>query len=149
MSGWKRMIVQPGWANRGDAILLASRLMLGAFLIWGVWDNIVSPARMSEFRNFLAFHGFPLPDLAAPLSVWAQFICGVAFIAGVATRWAGLLCAVNFAVAVAMVDAKLGIRGAFPAACLILFGLIFATIGAGRYSADATLGLAVRSPQRP
>lgn len=94
---------------------------------------------MSEFAGFLAFHGFPLPRAAALLSVAAQFGCGLAFILGAGTRWAGLICAVNFAVAVAMVDAKLGIRGAFPAACLILFGMIFATIGAGRYSVDAAL----------
>ncbi|MDF7773845.1 DoxX family protein [Sphingomonas sp. AOB5] len=139
MSDWKHIVVQPGWAIRRDAVLLASRLTIGAFLIWGVWDNIVDPARMSEFRNFLAFHDFPMPGIAAPLSVYAQFMCGVAFLAGIGTRWAGLICAINFAVAIAMVDAKLGIRGAFPSACLILFGLIFATIGAGRYSADAIL----------
>jgi putative oxidoreductase len=132
-------IVQPRWARRGDASLAAARLVIGGFLIWGVWDNIVSPARMDEFTGFLALHGFPYPRIAAPLSVWAQFACGAAFVLGLATRWAGLVCAVNFAVAIAMVDAKLGIRGAFPSACLMLFGLIFATMGAGRYSVDSRL----------
>jgi putative oxidoreductase len=28
-----------------DFALLAMRLVVGAFLIWGVWDNIESPAR--------------------------------------------------------------------------------------------------------
>jgi putative oxidoreductase len=134
-----RNLVQPGWARHGDAALLAARLVVGAFLVWGVWDNIASGERMREFAGFLAANGFPQPALMAPLSVWAQYLCGIAFLLGLGTRWAGLLCAVNFAVAVAMVDAKLGIRGAFPATCLILFGLIFATIGAGRYSADAGL----------
>lgn len=135
----RSLIVQPGWAQGTDAALLAARLAIGAFLIFGVWDNIVSADRMAHFAAFLASHGFPAPSLAAPLSVWAQFLCGIAFIAGFGTRWAGLICAVNFAVAVAMVDYKLGIRGAFPATCLTLFGLIFATIGAGRFSVDGWL----------
>ncbi|AQR72998.1 DoxX family protein [Sphingomonas sp. LM7] len=129
-----------GFASYSDAALLLARLAIGAFLIWGVWDNIQSSARMAEFARFLGSHGFPYPKWLAPLSVWAQFACGIAFVGGFLTRWAGLVCAVNFAVAVAMVDAKLGIRGAFPATSLILFGLLFATQGAGRYSIDAMLG---------
>jgi len=126
-----------GFVGYSDAALLLARLVIGAFLIWGVWDNIQSAARMAEFARFLGAHGFPEPKWMALVSVWAQFACGVAFVLGLATRWAGLLCAVHFAVAVAMVDAKLGIRGAFPATSLILFGLLFTTIGAGRYSIDA------------
>lgn len=133
-------IAQPGWSRYSDAALLLARVAIGAFLIWGVWDNIESEARMAEFAGFLASHDFPLPRYAAPLSVWAQFLCGAGFILGLGTRWWGLLCAVNFAVAVAMVDARLGIRGAFPASCLILFGLIFASVGAGRYSTDSMIG---------
>lgn len=132
-------LVQPRWASRSDIALLAARVAIGAFLIWGVWDNLASAARMAEFASFLKLHRFPVPHLAAPLSVYAQFLCGLAFVLGLGTRWAGLLCAVNFAVAIAMVDARLGIRAAFPATALMLFGLIFATIGAGRFSLDARL----------
>ncbi|MCP3730664.1 DoxX family protein [Sphingomonas sp. MG17] len=126
-------------ARGGDAALLAARLVVGAFLIWGVWDNLVSAARMAEFTGFLAAHGFAMPAAMARLSVYAQFLVGVALIAGFATRWAGLVCAFNFIVALWMVDAPLGIRPAFPATALVLFGLIFATIGAGRLSIDSLL----------
>lgn len=139
MANWKRTLDRPDWARGSDLVLLAARLVIGAFLIWGVWDNIAEPGRMAEFARFLARHDFPSPELLAPLSVWAQFLCGIAFILGIGTRWAGLVCAFNFAVAVVMVDAELGIRGAFPATCLILFGLIFATLGAGRYALDRRL----------
>lgn len=139
MADARKWLVQPGWASRGDVALLAARVAVGGFLIWGVWDNVVSAARMAEFVRFLEIHGFPAPAVAARVSVWAQLLCGIGFVLGFATRWLGLVCAVNFAVAVAMVDAKLGIRGAFPATCLILFGMVFATIGAGRWSVDAML----------
>ncbi len=129
-----------GFAGYSDAALLLARLVIGAFLIWGVWDNIQSAARMADFARFLGSHGFPEPRWLAPVSVWVQFACGVGFVLGLATRWVGLLCAVHFAVAVAMVDAKLGIRGAYPAASLILFGLLFATLGAGRYAIDSMFG---------
>jgi putative oxidoreductase len=122
-----------------DFVLLLMRIAIGAFLIWGVWDNLTSAARMDEFEGFLRSHGFLAPQFLAPLSVWAQFACGVCFVLGFATRWAGLVCAFNFLVALAMVDAKLGIRAAFPSTLLVLLGLYFATHGAGRFSIDARL----------
>ena len=73
----------------------------------------------------------------ARLSVWAQFACGLAFIAGACTRWAGFVCAFNFVVALWMVDAQNGLRAAFPAAVLVLFGLLMATLGPGKLSLDA------------
>jgi putative oxidoreductase len=123
-----------------DLALLALRLMVGAFLIWGVWDNIESPARMAEFETFLARHGFPYPGFMAPLSVWAQFLCGAGFVLGLLTRWAGLVCAINFVVAILMVDMHQGIRGAFPSACLVLIGLYLATHGPGRFAVDSLFG---------
>ncbi|WP_281253195.1 DoxX family protein [Sphingomonas lenta] len=135
-----RLIAPPLLSRGADAALLAARLVVGAFLIWGVWDNIVSAERMREFEGFLAAHSFASPPLMARLSVYAQFLVGLSFVIGLGTRWAGLVCAFNFAVAVAMVDAKLGVRGAFPATALVLFGLLFATIGAGRFSVDRVLG---------
>lgn len=130
----------PQLAGGADLALLAMRLVVGAFLIFGVWDNIASAERMKEFEAFLGVKGFAIPGLMAPLSVYAQFLVGVAFIAGFATRWAGLVCAFNFVVALVMVDAPLGIRPAFPAAALVVIGLVFATIGAGRISLDWMFG---------
>ena len=136
----RRLLFLPDLTRFGDGALLALRLMVGAFLIYGVWDNIVSAERMAEFVGFLAKFGFPAPELMAPLSVWAQFLCGVAFILGLLTRWAGLICAFNFVVAIAMVDHHGGIRGSFPAACLVFIGLYLATHGPGWFSLDARLG---------
>lgn len=122
-----------------DSALLLLRLLVGAFLIWGVADNIGDAARMREFAGFLASFGFPMPHIMAPLSVWAQVMAGIAFASGVLTRWAGVICAVNFTVAIVMVDSVGGIRAAFPSACLIAIGLYLATNGAGRFSLDRLL----------
>jgi putative oxidoreductase len=113
----------------GDFALLLLRVFVGLFLIWGVWDNITDAARMREFVEFLRKFRFPSPELLAPLSVYVQFLVGLAFIAGLFTRWAGILCAINFVVAIVMVD-RFG---------LVLIGLYLATYGAGRFSLDAAL----------
>lgn len=120
----------------GDAALLLMRLTIGAFLIYGVWDNIVSVEHMAEFVGFLRKFGFPAPEVMARLSVWAQFLCGLAFTLGLATRWAGLICAFNFVVAIVMVDHHQGIRGSFASTCLIAISLYLATHGPGRFALD-------------
>lgn len=122
-----------------DWALLLLRIFVGAFLMWGVWDNITSDERMVEFERFLDRHGFIFPGMMAPLSVWSQFACGIAFVLGLFTRCAGLICAFNFIVAVAMVDGAGGLRSAFPAAMLLLVGLYLATYGAGRLGLDTLL----------
>ncbi|NJS13432.1 MAG: DoxX family protein [Sphingopyxis sp.] len=119
-----------------DMTIFCWRVLVGSFLIWGVWDNIVDTSRMAEFVAFLKAHGFPSPHVLAPLSVWAQFACGMAFMLGFATRWFGLLCAFNFVVALTMVDLSGGVRQAFPSAMLIVFGVHLAAAGAGRLAVD-------------
>lgn len=120
----------------GDLALLVLRVAVGAFLVWGVLDNVVSAERMREFEAFLAAAGFAAPALMAPLSVWAQFLVGLAFITGTLARWAGIVCMMNFSAAIVMVDAEGGVRAAFPSVVLVLIGLYLATHGPGRFAVD-------------
>jgi putative oxidoreductase len=124
----------------GDFALLLLRLFVGVFLIWGVWDNISSSERMAEFVAFLAKHKVPAPEILAPLSVYLQLAIGLGFVLGLFTRWAGIFCVLNFVVAIAIVDRYGGMRGIFPAGCLVVIGLYLATHGAGRFSVDEGLG---------
>jgi putative oxidoreductase len=119
---------------------LALRLYLGWFLIVGVWDNVTSPARMTEFEAFLRNLNCPMPDIAAPVSVYAQLAIGVLLIPGLFTRLAGLLLAFNFAVAVVlMMGAGLGERDIYDPAILVFVGALLATTGAGALSVDRLL----------
>lgn len=129
----------PALARFSDLALLFLRLVVGSFLIYGVWDNIISGERMAEFVGFLTKFGFAAPGFMAPLSVWAQFLCGVAFILGIGSRWAGLICAFNFVVAIVMVDHHQGIRGSFPSAALVGIGLFLATYGPGLFALERLL----------
>jgi putative oxidoreductase len=123
-------------ARLADAALLLLRWVTGAFLIYQSHDNIFIAGRMEEFERFLVQFNFPLPEVMAPLCVWAQFLCGIAFVLGLLTRWAGLVTAFVFVVAVWMVHWPQDLAGWWPALILIFLGLLFATRGAGRYSLD-------------
>lgn len=135
-------------ARLTDGAILATRLAVGGFLIWGVWDNITSAEHMQKFASFLAQYGFVYPELLAPFGVAVQFACGLAFVLGLLTRWAGLLCAVNFIIAIVMVDQHAGLRGSYPALSLVLIGLILATYGPGRFALDSLLSRSGRGTLR-
>lgn len=119
---------------------LALRLYLGWFLIVGVWDNISSPERMAEFEGFLRSLNCPMPEIAAPVSVWVQLAIGVVLIPGIFTRLAGLLLMANFIVAVLLfVGAGMNERQIYEPAILIFVGALLATHGAGSLSVDRLL----------
>ncbi|MDQ3245777.1 MAG: DoxX family protein [Pseudomonadota bacterium] len=126
-------------ARFADVGLLLLRVVTGAFLIYQSHDNVFSAARMDEFVNFLTQFNFAMPELMAPLSVYAQFLAGIAFILGLLTRWFGLITAFNFVVAVWMVHWNDPVPGIWPAAILIFLGLYFGLRGAGRYGLDAMI----------
>ena len=133
------LIFLPGNARHADLGLLLLRAVTGAFLIYQSHDNVFSAARMDEFVKFLAHFKFVMPELMAPLSVYAQFIAGIGFILGLFTRWLGLITCFNFIVAVWMVHANDPVPGIWPAAILVFLGLYFGLRGSGRYGLDALL----------
>ena len=135
----KRILFLESLSGLRDCTLLALRVFTGAFLVWGVWDNIADPARMTEFVEFMRHFNFPAPELMAPLSVWFQFACGGLLIIGLLTRWAGLLMAFNFVVGFLMVHLGDDFRAQFPALILIFVSAHFAANGGGRYALDRLL----------
>lgn len=132
----KRLLFLEPLAGFQDLTLLTARVLTGAFLMWGTWDNISDPARMSEFVDFMRAFNFPAPEAMAPLSVWFQFGCGALLILGLFTRWAGLLMAFNFIVGFLMVHLADDFRAQFPALILIAVNLHFAAMGGGRFAID-------------
>lgn len=137
MANLKRFLFLPDNAAYADIGLLALRCVTGAFLIYQSHDNVLSAARMDEFVKFLTQFGFAYPKLMAPLSVYAQFLAGIAFILGLFTRWFGLITCINFIVAVWMVHASEPFPAWWPALVLVFLGLYFGLRGSGRYGVDA------------
>lgn len=138
----RSLIVLDGLRGLSDAAFLVLRVLVGAFLMWGTWDNIASAERMQEFVGFLTLLQCPVPELAAPVSVYAQFLCGALILVGLLTRWAGLVMTFNFIVAVALLTLGGGetdFRALFPPLVMIAVPLVLATHGPGAYAVDAML----------
>lgn len=128
-----------GLSRHPNAGLLLLRLVIGGHPALMTWDNVTSWARMLEFRDFLAHHGFAFPLACAVVSVAAQFAGGLMLALGLHARWAALVLAINFVVAIVMVDAKAPYPAAFPALALVAGALCLAFTGPGRLSLDAWL----------
>ena len=111
---------------------LPIRLIVGIHLILGTQDNILSWDRMLEFRDFLDHQGFPLPLVAALVSVYAQFGAGVCYLLGWMTRPAAALMVVNFLVAVLAVHVGDSWSNTFPALVMLAGSLFLLVNGPGR-----------------
>ena len=138
----KNLVVLPGLRGLSDAAFFVLRLLVGAFLMWGTWDNITSAERMQEFVAFLTALQCPMPEIAAPISVSAQFLSGALILVGLLTRWAGLVMAFNFIVAIALLTFGGGesdFRALFPPLIMIAVPLVLATHGPGAFAIDALL----------
>lgn len=70
---------------------LVIRAFLATFLIYMTQDNVFSAARMQEFVEFMTAEGFPAAAVLAPISVYAQFACGLLVAFGLLTRWAAAI----------------------------------------------------------
>jgi putative oxidoreductase len=137
-----------GWFNRRrDYAALFIRLAIGTRLIAGTQDNVFSYARMEEFSHFLAANGTPFPLAGAFVSVYAQFICGALFIAGLWTRPAAIVMAINFLAALLIAHRRTPFEATWPAVMMLAAALFFLFHGAGRPSVDAWL--AARGRRQP
>ncbi len=74
---------------------LVIRAFLATFLIYMTQDNVFSAARMQEFVEFMTAEGFPAAAVLAPISVYAQFACGLLVAFGLLTRWAAAIMALT------------------------------------------------------
>lgn len=115
------------------------RLIVGFHLVYGTQDNVFSYARMEEFAGFLHLRGVPLPLFSAFLSAYAQFVCGILFILGAATRWAALPMIINFIAALVIAHVGDTYPNAFPALMMLAAACFFLLHGAGRLSVDDVL----------
>ena len=116
--------------------LLNIRVVFAVQLIWGTQDNVFSWEQMLEFKDFLEARGVLLPLVAAHVSVYAQFICGILWIVGWQTRLAAAIMAINFIAAIIIVHIGLPYEQNFPAINLLAVSLCLVLTGPGRLSLD-------------
>ena len=115
------------------------RLIVGFHLVYGTQDNVFSYARMEEFAGFLSARGVPLPLFSAFLSAYAQFVCGILFLAGAATRYAAVVMIINFIAALVIAHVGDAYPNMFPALMMLAAACFFLLHGAGKLSVDNLL----------
>ena len=115
------------------------RLIVGFHLIYGTQDNVFSYARMEEFAAFLSARGVPFPLFSAFLSAYAQFICGILFIVGLATRYAAAVMIINFVAALIIAHIGDTYPNMFPALMMLAAACFFLLHGAGKLAVDSML----------
>ena len=115
------------------------RVIVGFHLVYGTQDNVFSYARMEEFAQFLAARGVPFPLFSALLSAYAQFVCGILFILGAATRYAAVVMIINFIAAIIIAHVGDTYPNTFPALMMLAAACFFLLHGAGKLSVDDSL----------
>ena len=113
------------------------RLIIGFHLVYGTQDNVFSYVRMEEFAAFLSAHNVPSPLLAAFVSVYTQFICGILFILGAFTRYAALVMIINFIAAVLIAHTSDPYQSKFPALMMLAAACFLFLHGPGQVSVDS------------
>ncbi|HYC86379.1 MAG TPA: DoxX family protein [Chryseosolibacter sp.] len=112
------------------------RIIIGWRLVDGTQDNVFSWARMIEFRDFLEQHGVVYPLVAAHVSVYAQFICGILYILGFFTRAAAALMIINFIIALYIAHIGTSFQQSFDALMMLFGSVFFLFHGPGKFSVD-------------
>lgn len=115
------------------------RLIIGFHLVYGTQDNVFSYARMEEFAAFLSAHKVPFPLFAAFVSAYAQFICGILFIVGAATRYAAFVMIINFIAAILIAHLGDPYPAKFPALMMLAGACFLFLHGPGELSVDRLL----------
>ena len=124
-------------ARYKDRAVLIPRLFTAGVLLYGTQDNVFSAERMHEFERFLAERGTPAPVLAAHVSVYAQFLCGLLILVGAAPRWAGAVMGVNFLAALVIAHRGAPFQANIAPLAMLALSAFFLLHGAGPLSVEA------------
>jgi len=142
------MLVQLPEGARDFAVLVG-RLILGVVMFAYGWEKWVTKG-LSATAVGLGHGGVPFPFLSAAYAGTVELLGGALLILGALTSFVCVLMVVDMAGAIVTTHQYLSITGrpGFALTGAILAGaLVFAAIGAGRYSVDHVLGARRRSKQ--
>ncbi|XRQ02318.1 DoxX family protein [Actinomadura welshii] len=135
-----------------DAGLLIGRLAVGVIFIAHGWQKLTDTGHAGVAASFDKL-GIPLPGLSAHFATWVELLGGAALIAGVLVPVAGLLIAMVMGGAFWYVHMDNGLysrEGGYEYVLVLgAVALLFALVGAGRFSLDAVLwGRGATAPER-
>ena len=112
------------------------RALFGFWLVYGTHDNVFDQGRMVEFQEFIAKNGFPYAVIGAYVSAYAQFLCGILYLLGAATRLAAAVMIVNFLFALGIAHRDTPLAADLPPLGMLAAALCLLFQGAGPFSVD-------------
>ena len=127
------------WYRNLDLGILILRVVFGFRLIIGSQDNVFSYEEMLNFRDFLEVKGFPLPLVAAFVSVYFQFFAGISYVLGLYTRWFAGVMIINFLIAIFGAHIGDPYLATAPAVHMLTMAIFLVIAGPGKYSLDSRL----------
>jgi putative oxidoreductase len=125
--------------SRKEYGVIFIRIIIAWRLIYGTVDNIFDWNRMLEFREFLHQFHVAFPLVAAVVSVYAQFICGILYLLGLFTRPAAIVMIINFLAALYIAHLNTGFLQTFDALMMLFASIFFLFHGPGKLSVDQSL----------
>jgi putative oxidoreductase len=115
-----------------DLGILLIRIAIGLVFVAHGWDKVSDLSGTAT-----AMSGLGIPAVLAYAVSFAEFLGGIAFVAGLWTRWVGVLLAVVMAIAIALVKIKLGYVGGYEYELTLLLGSLgIALTGSGAFSVE-------------
>jgi putative oxidoreductase len=137
-------------ASARDAVLLPARLVLGVVLVAHGWQKVVTNGIGATAEGFAGM-GIPFAPVAAAYASLVELVGGLLLLAGAATALVGVLVALDMLGAAVLVHMGNGIfagEGGWELVGVIgALALVFAAVGAGRFSVDQALGARRRTPR--
>ncbi len=131
-------LLKPSARGKVDLGLLVLRLGFGLSLAFS--HGLSKLLSLEKFVGSVTKHGFPLPEVMAPLAMASELVGGLLLALGLATRPAALF------VTATMLAAAFKVHAADPfakkelALAYALVAIVVFVAGPGRHSVDARLG---------
>jgi putative oxidoreductase len=128
--------------------VLLLRLVLGFAMVYNGWDKVVPKGGFNGHNTFSAVDHFchfvvslGMPYWLGCLSVFAEFVGGIALLLGLFTRLFALLIAINMLVALVSVNIKHGYPSSAYTLALIAMATMLLLAGPGALAVDRKMGL--------
>jgi len=115
---------------------LAIRILTGFHLVYTTKNIVFNATEMQGVIDFFTSQKIPAASFLAPLTVYAEFFCGLLILIGLFTRAAGGIMLIVFVCAIGFVHIGDSYTNTFPALVLLAGSLSLFLSGAGKFSLD-------------
>lgn len=115
------------------------RIVTGWRCVAPAWLYITGAKSFDKFSELLNTLHFPIPYIAAHVSIYVQFIGGILILLGLWTRYAAILLTIHFLIIVLTAHLHDTIVNSFAAWALLAMSVSLLFTGGGKFSIDSKI----------